>query len=146
MEIGFVSCHHGFGERISIEDGVHHSCKAIRVCVMEECHKKSRLSVSHQNSKRSVWDFRRLLKFYGCKIEQGARTLEGYVITTPNGVSRLDLAYTFRTAASRDHYGKPLFKPVRQTDESQLRNPAAKVGVRQFMREHCRETLALGGE
>src|SRR5215467_6140740 len=130
MEIGFVTCHHSFGERISIEDGVHHACEAIRVCVVEECHKKSRLSVSHQNSKRGVWVFRRLRKCDGSKSEQGARTLDGNVITTPNGVSRLDLTYTFRTAASRDHYGKSFFKPVRQTDECQLRNPAAKMGVR----------------
>jgi hypothetical protein len=68
------------------------------------------------------------------------------MITAPNGVSRLQLAYTFRTAAPRNHYGKSFFEPIRQTDESQLRNPTLKVCVRQLMRQDCRDALALSGK
>src|SRR5690242_4435883 len=34
MQIGFVTRHHSFGERVSIEDAVHHACETIRVCVV----------------------------------------------------------------------------------------------------------------
>ena len=51
MEIGFVICHHSSGEWVIIEDGMHDTCEASRICVVEECHKKFRLSVGHLDPK-----------------------------------------------------------------------------------------------
>jgi hypothetical protein len=41
-----------------------------------------------------------MLKFDGGEIEQRACTFNRNVITAPNGVTRLELAYAFRTATS----------------------------------------------
>src|SRR6266478_3545655 len=68
------------------------------------------------------------------------------MIAAANGLSRLDLAYTFRTATSRNHDGKSLFEPIRKTDVSQRRKPTLQVRVRQLMRQDGRQTLALSGE
>src|SRR5260370_37544636 len=87
-----------------------------------------------------------MLKFDGGEIEQRACTFNGNMITAPNGVTRLELAYAFRAAASRNHYGKSFRKPMRQSDISQLRNPALKVCVRQLMGNECGETVALSGK
>jgi hypothetical protein len=48
----------------------------------------------------TLGDLRRMLKFDGGEIEQRACTFNGNMITAPNGVTRLELAYAFRAAAS----------------------------------------------
>ena len=45
MEIGFCNRPDSFGELVIIEDGIHHTCEASRICVLEECYKKFRLPV-----------------------------------------------------------------------------------------------------
>src|SRR6478609_2872930 len=61
-------------------------------------------------------------------------------------IERLQLADTFGATTARNHDAKPLLGPMRQTHVSQLGNPSGKMGVRKFVREQWRETLALGGE
>ena len=70
MKISFVSCRHGFGEWMTVEDGVHHAGETNGVRVMEERNKKPRLSVGHLDPKGRVWYCRRLRELDDGRIEQ----------------------------------------------------------------------------
>jgi len=52
------------------------------------------------------------------------------MIAASNGVSRLQLTDTFGATAPRNHDGKSLLEPLRQTHNAQLGDPTGKMGMR----------------
>src|SRR5262249_21187983 len=87
-----------------------------------------------------------MLEFDARKVEQGARTLDRNMITAANSLARLQLADTFRGAATRHHHAEPFCEPMRQTQISEPCNPGRDVRMGELMRQDGGKPLTLIGE